>query len=229
MTTLTKEQPVESTDVPRGGRNDTHPAFGVATVARSHGTPRTLFQSDLRHNDTIHLTISTADRTRELNHDWTHPNKVLVEVEMSLAQWGALVSSIGIGSGVPVTLRSRETDYQIPLIPFEPRLAESVSEVKSATRKTFERAKVTFEALQEAINSKRGVKEVREALRTHAASLEHAEGNAEFAVKSLQGAAESVVSQARADIEAHILTASILTGNSSIEAPLMPTPQELES
>lgn len=215
-------EPIHSEPEERDGRRDTHPAFGTATVARASGTPRVLFQSDLRHNETISLTISTAERGRHLNHDWVHSRETLVEVEMSLAQWGALVSSIGIGSGVPVTLRRTESNVRVPDLPYEPRIAESVSETKGAVGKLLAQAQETLAALVVAVEGKQGARAIREALGNHQATLRNAEANAAFAVTSLTRAAETLTSQARADIEAQIVTAQMITGSrASIDAPEM--------
>lgn len=222
--TIRDTEPVTSEPDDRDGRRDTHPAFAVATVSRVSGTPRTVFQSDLRHNETIRLSISTAERGRSLNHDWVHPREELIEIEMSLSQWGALVSSIGIGSGVPVTLRRRETVVFVPNIPYEPRIAESVTETRGAVGRMLERARETFAKLEDAIESKQGAKATREALRSHKFALEGAESNSTFAVTSLTEAAENVVAQARADIEAQILSAQMITGGlASIESPVINT------
>lgn len=219
------------TSVPgKDGYTDSHPSFAVATVARSSGTPRTLFQSDLRHNETISFSIRRATRDRHLNRDWVFPRQNLIEVEMSLAQWGALVSSVGIGSGVPVTLRATESDWDIPELPYEPRIAESITETNGAVGKMLERARVTLAALEAAIEGKLGAKATREALRAHRLAVEGAENNAAFAVKSLKEAAETVTSQARADIEAQILNAQMLTGHqASIEAPHITDVKEIAS
>lgn len=207
-------------------RRETHPAFGVAVVTRGQGTGRSLFQSDLLHRESITLSIQTADRTRALHRDWVHPRRTLVEVEMSLAQWGALVSSIGIGSGVPVTIRRREGGPDLPGIPYEPRLGESVGEARGSVRRLLARVRETLEVVEDAVDNKRGVKALREALRMHRASVVNADSNAAFAVKSVQEATEAVTSQARADIEAQILQAQIITGsNASIEAPEIVLPQ----
>lgn len=225
-------EPVESTPNTGpgiGGRRETHPAFGVAIVTRGQGTPRTLFQSDLQHNETITLRIETAERDRDLHRDWVHPRESIVEVEMSLAQWGALVSSIGLGSGVPVTIRSRESLWDVPLLPYEPRIAENIAETRAVVADLLENAKRTLIDLDSAIEGKQGVKAVRDALRQHAASLANAESNAAFAVKSLKESAESVVAQARADIESQIMQAQIVAqSQASIEAPSF-TVGELES
>lgn len=202
----------EDADAIGQSRRESHPAFGVAVVTRANGTPRTLFQSDLRHTETITLRIHAAERDRSLNRDWVHPGDKIVEVELSPAQWGALVSSIGIGSGVPVTIRSTAPGGAVPGIPYEPRIAESVKEAEGAVCKLLEPARRTLAGLEEAIDQKQGVRAVREALRLHTAALANARGNAGFAVTSLTQAAEGVVAQAEADIEAHILAAAQAAG-----------------
>lgn len=199
-------------------KEETHPAFGLASIGRISGSPRALFQSDLMHNETIRLSISRADRSRDLNYDWTHATTELIEVEMSLAQWGALISSGGIGSGVPVTIRSTESEHRVPEVPHEPRMKQNLAEVAGTVAELFSASRKSFEALLEAIEEKKGAKAIREALRHHQAMLENAPSNAKFAVNSLARAAESVVSQARADIESSVIMAARLTGTSpSIE------------
>ena len=206
-----------------GGRHDdyaeTHPAFGVAVVTRSSGTPRTLFQSDLQHNETIRLTIHRAERRRSLIRDWIMPRKALVEAEMSLAQWGALVSSIGIGSGVPVTIRSTEQDHLVPGLPYEPRIAEAVEETKQSVHKLLKSIRYSYDKVREAFDNKAGVKAQREALNNLYHTINNSPANAAFAIRQTTEAAESVVAQARADIESAILNAAQLTGASPIEAP----------
>lgn len=202
----------------RGGTRETHPAFGVAVVTRGSGTPRSLFQSDLRHNETISLSIHEAERLRDLSHDWVHPGRQLVEIEMSLAQWGSLVSSIGIGSGVPVTLRRTEAEPFVPEIPYEPRIAVSLAETRGSVDRLIESIREAFDELDEAIEGKKGVRAVREAKRALAAAIANAPANAEFSVKSLARAAETLTSQAKSDIEAHVLSAARLTG---LQAPLL--------
>ncbi|ROR75988.1 hypothetical protein SAMN06295974_3867 [Plantibacter flavus] len=197
---------------PHDGTVETHPAFGVASASRSHGTGRVLFQSDLLHQESVTLTISTASRHRRLGGDSTFPRTSLVEVEMSLAQWGALVSSVGIGTGVPVTIRRTETTPFVARLRYAPRIQASLDEVSGTVSNLLERARETLAQLEEAIEGKRGVRAIRDALRTHSSSIEAAPSNAEFAVKSMKRAAETITGQARADIEAQILAASQATG-----------------
>lgn len=227
---MRKNQEIQSEIVDGPGRSDerrdTHPAFGVATVTRGHGTGTSLFQSDLLHNQTITLAIHEADRTRALNRDWVHSGKSIVEVEMSLAQWGSLVSAVGLGSGVPVTIRQRIGEALVPGIPYEPRIAENLTEVSASVEKLLQESRDTFTVLAEAIEGKQGVKAIREAMRRHEASLKNAPANAAFAVKSVSEAAENVTSQAKADIESHVLAAAQQTGmTASVGIPALDTPR----
>lgn len=221
---MRKIQPILSEQTDRGVE-ETHPAFGVAVVTRGHGGAMSLFQSDVQHQEFITLSIRTAERTRDLNRDWVHPREEIVEVRMSMAQWGALVSSVGLGSGVPVTITSTPDNRMVPGIPFEPRIAASLDEVRGSVGKMLEEARASLADLTEAIEQKKGVVATREALRKHTNKLAQAEGNAEFAVTSLTEAAEDVVNQARVDIESHILAAHQQTG---LASPIIPPTLTLE-
>lgn len=192
--------------------DQSHPAFAVATVHTSSGTPRALFQSDLMHNNTIVLSIQTATRRRDLQRDWVHPRRELIEIEMSETQWGALVSSMGKGSGVPVTLRRTENEAFVPALPYQPRTAENRREVRETVERLLADATAAMAALDAAEDSKAGVKERRELRNKLRSTLDNAGGNARFAIDSLAEAAESLVNQAKADIETHIMRASATHG-----------------
>lgn len=195
------------------GRGDqTHPAFGVAGVVRRDGTPRALFQSDLMHSSTVVLTIQTATRKRDLNRDWVHPRMELVEIEMSETQWGALVSSMGKGSGVPVTIRRLENDPFVPDLPYEPRTAENRREVGEVVQKLLESVSAAMAAVDAVEANKGGTKARREALDDLRRAISYAPGSAQFAVDSLTEAAESLVNQAQADIETQLLRAAAAHG-----------------
>lgn len=205
--------------------DEAHPAFAVAVVTRVSGGGRSLFQSDLLHNETISLSVRQAARRRDLNHDWVHPGRELIEIEMSLAQWGSLVSAMGFGSGVPVTIRRTEHNAFVPEIPHQPRMAESLGEVREVTDRMYAEVRAATAALHEAIHAKTGVRATKEALRALENAVAHVGSNAQFAVDSLVEAGEQVVAQARSDIEAHVLEVVRLTGaEPSIEAPPFDAP-----
>lgn len=127
---------------------------------------------------------------------------------MSETQWGALVSSTGKGSGVPITIRRRENHVTVPSIPYEPRTSVARAEAQSVVARLLEEAKEAMKALDAAEDNKLGVKERRAARGRLRAALSNAASNAQFAVDSLTEATESLVNQAKADIETHVMAAA---------------------
>ena len=186
--------------------DDTHPAFAQIQVSRHSVTPgAVLFDSDLRHGHTVVLTVSSATRKRDLSRDWIHATREVVEIEMSEAQWASLVSSMGT-SGVPATLR-RVNGHIVPGLTYDPRLAHSMNEVKTAASKTFSGIQAAI-AAYEALDSKATAKEKREAFAKIQRATQHAAANIDFTTKSLTEHAENVVARSRADIEAMALQAA---------------------
>lgn len=88
-----------------------HESYGTVQVSRRTGGHKVLFQSALKHNHTIALSIRPAEVQRNLNNDWVFSQEPgYIEVEMSEAQWASFVSSIGMGSGVPCTVNYAMTE-----------------------------------------------------------------------------------------------------------------------
>jgi hypothetical protein len=194
---------------------ETHPAFAQIAAHRGSNTPgAVLFQSDLRHQHTITITITGATRKRDLSHDWVHSSSIPeIEVEMSEAQWASFVSSVNT-SGVPCTIRAQKhhepTDYFVPGVPYEPRMAESLREVNEAAERTYAQVKKALDVYLEhkTVGNLRSLK----------AAIENVGGNLGFVAKSMAGTAEDVINHARADIEALVTHAAAQYG---IEAAQM--------
>lgn len=185
---------------------ETHPAFGSITAHRITSNPgAVLFDSEIRHTAFVRVSISPMQRKRDLSRDWLHPDShPLVEVDMSEAQWASFVSSMNT-SGVPCTIRVTESDWNVPGLEFEARLALSAAETKSAAQKAFSEIEEAMAAL-ESLPSNAGVKARKEAMRRLHYAIEHAPANIEFAAQSLTKHTENVVQKARADIEAMVVT-----------------------
>lgn len=176
----TETTPIESADE---YGYESHPAWALIGAHRVTGGAA-LFDSDVKHQHYVTVTLSRAKRKRDLHRDWFHPGEEIVEVAMSEAQWAAFVSSMNSGTGVPATLtwdRTRE-DPRVPAVPFEPRLAESLAEVRSASADAMADVQAAFDAYKEH-------KTVGN-LRTLEAKIENLPSNLEFAAKSLSGHAE---------------------------------------
>lgn len=183
---------------------ETHPAFGIVSVNRVHASPgEVLFDSDIRHNRYIRLRVNTAERKRDLKHDRIHGVRAdLVEIDLSEAQWAALVSSIDT-SGVPCTLRKIGDQRDIPGLLHEPRLAVSMQETHNAAEEAFAKIQAAMQAVDE-LDPKAGAKARRDAMQDLRSAIANSTGNVDFAAKSLVEHAENVVTKARSDIEAMV-------------------------
>jgi len=96
---------IETPDEVMSDYVETHPSYGVLNINRSPGGGHTLFGSSIEHHETICLTISHAEKHRDLNSDYFHETKEIIEVWMSPTQFADVITSFGQGSGTPVTIR----------------------------------------------------------------------------------------------------------------------------
>lgn len=186
--------------------DDVHPAFGSITANRIfYGPPgAVLFDSDTRHGHTVRITLTRATRKRDLNRDRIDRGvQVLSEVEMSEAQWASFVSSMNT-SGVPCTIRATESDSLVPDLPHDPRLAQSMEEVKTAAATTFGLVQAAMAAHDE-LPKTATAKEKRAAIDAIRNAVRQAQANLAFTAESMNKYAEDVVQRARADVEAMVL------------------------
>jgi len=87
--------------------NEKHESYGMLSIGRttcSHD--QILFGSSIPHRNTIRLTIAPGAIRRDLSTDWYYAEgREYIEVEMSQSQFAEAITSLNIGSGVPVTVR----------------------------------------------------------------------------------------------------------------------------
>jgi hypothetical protein len=182
--------------------DETHESWLLIGADRVQSSGTWLFDSDIRHQHYVVVTITRCTRKRDLHRDWLHSTEQLLEMFMSMAQWGAFVSSFGDGGGVPATLGWLTGVGMVPGAPVESRLMESHAEVRGAANKAFDGVQKAFERLEALYDAKAGRRELTEAMRTLHYAIQNAPANVEFAAKSLTEHTENVVAKARADIEA---------------------------
>ena len=199
------ELPAQSPTTDEGGV-ERHPAFAVLGASRVSYGPggATLFDSDIQHMDTIRIQLRTATRRRSLHHDQISGDTLLFEVEMSQAQWAAFVSTPNVGDGVPVTLRWRDGEGEVPGLLPDPRLARSMEETHRAAEEAFGHIKDAVARVEKVLDDKEGMKALREAICDLHFAVQNATPNVDFAGKVLVQQAEDVVTKACADVEAFV-------------------------
>lgn len=219
--------PIEKTERERPGgleavTTEQHPSFVLVGISHVSGKTR-LFESEMEHSHFIRLTIQTCERERDLHRSWLHGRQTIVEVDMSLAQWGAIVSSPNQGSGKPATLTRFHHPEGLPegMTPeaeWEPQLAHTHREVRDAGTRALSKITEAFERYQEAIDQKLGAKEVKSRRHHLQCMIANGPGNMEFAAKSLTEHVEEVVTKARGDIESMVQQAVIAGESLELEA-----------
>jgi hypothetical protein len=199
-----------------GGRHETytehHPAFGQVTVTQWHGggDGYRLFGSDLRHNSGIRMRFHAAHLVRSnLSSERSSTDEMLLEVELSLSQWSRLVSSIGNGSGIPVTIGHHRGG---PLVPCPQIAAPEASkkelhgeEMAAALRERLEAISGHIGRLGTMIDDGKITKtELRTIQRELARHAEQLPGSVQFVYDSFAEATEKVADDAKIEVEAHI-------------------------
>jgi hypothetical protein len=187
---------------------ETHPSWGVIGASRGSWSPPgvALFDSDVRHQHAVTITVQGAGRRRSLHHDYVSgQGPVYVEVTMSEAQWASFVSTMNVGDGVPCTVRRTLNQVNVPQAPYAPRLALTMGEARSAAADAFADVLEALEAYEKLVADKAPARERKEAYSTLEARIRNAGPNVEFAGKRLAEHAENVVNRARADIEAAVV------------------------
>lgn len=188
--------------------SETHESWIMMRAGKVTSTPGArLFDSEIPHGHYIVVEINRCTRRRDLNRDWKQATKVLAEVAMSHAQWGAFVSSFGEGGGVPATLQW--LDGPVPqAAPAESRLSVSAREVRAAGDKAMAPIAAIHEKLEAAMERGASKREMRELIRDLGIRVGNAPSNMKYAADSLTEHVEKVVTQARSDIEAMVLDAA---------------------
>lgn len=185
---------------------ETHPSWVQISAHRIRSTGHRLVDSSIPHNEFVELRICPATRKRDLHHDWWFGETTpMVSIEMSMAQWGAFVSSFGT-TGIPATLAFTAADGDIPQEPHDvdSRLALSAKETRDATAAAIADVQAAEAAVAAAFDANVGRKQLRELLSDLHYKIANMPANAKFAADQLTKHAEDVTTKARFDIEAMV-------------------------
>lgn len=181
-----------------------HPAYGVVTLHRSQvgGKGKTLFQSDIKHHNIITLAIHTAEYSRNLNRSWYRPRKEIIEVEMSEAQFGQLISSFNQGCGSPVTL-TRLNYERLPDLESESMADTFSREMECKVADTLADYKGIEDKLRDLIASgKTGKKNLEDLLKDLSVTNQNTPKNIGFVHNSFVEQMEKATLQAKIEIQA---------------------------
>lgn len=186
-------------------KKETHPAQGVVVLTKRHGNGQTIFGSDNLHSETVCLQFKEASVTRNLARNWIFGEKTILELRMSAAQWGEMISSFSNGSGTPVTYTHRADigkavpEYEIPQTDREKYTAEMREHIDIGLKAIRDLKEKIIASLNKPNVTKKEMKEM-------IYDIEKAERelvpNTKFIVDSFEKSTQKRLSDARIEIEA---------------------------
>lgn len=208
------------------GERTKHPSYGTLSFSRVSGGNKTLFGSSIKHRDTILLTLRHADIERGLNNDWFYGDKIIVEAEMSYSQFAEAITSMNMGTGVPVTLRLTEKDGRIPECDFVNKKEQFQDELKESLDKATEISCSLIEEVKQLFTEKKSLNKtdkeyIVEKLTQIASEINT---NVSFTYRQFNKQMDKTVAEAKGEIEAFCQNKL----NSIAQAALMEHKEEFE-
>ena len=184
-------------------KQKSHPAYGTVKFSRMHGGGKTsLFGSSIKHNDTICMEVYHAEAIRESGADFYYGNNLMLRAELSYSQFAEAITSFGIGSGIPITLRYTEKDGQIPECDFTNKRIQLEQEFSQNREKVTEDATSLInevaELFQKKTLSKSDKEEILKKLNMLNANIS---GNMDFLATLFNEQMDKTVQEAKAEIE----------------------------
>jgi hypothetical protein len=187
-------------------RKETHSSYALLSFSRSSrgGLGASLFGSSIKHNETIRMEVKPAAIERSLNTDWYYSTgKDYLEVEMSYSQFAEAITSMNMGSGIPVTLRYLD-GKRMPDPNFENKRQQFENEVKEKMNVLGSKlSKLTVEAEDILTNKKSLNKGDREVILNQIKSLQQEiKSNIPFIQSMFNEQMDKTVNEAKGEIEA---------------------------
>ena len=180
-----------------------HPCYGTLLFNRSTGGEISLFGSSIQHRDTITMEVYHADITRKYHEDFIHGNKLALRAEMSYSQFAEAITSFGMGSGVPITIRYTEKDGRIPQCDFVSKRQQFVDEFQKHRENVTETAQQLLKDVEDLFTKKKALtKAEKEAIISKLGKLSMDLGcNMDFIAAQFNDQMDKTVMEAKGEIE----------------------------
>lgn len=197
-------------------RTYTHPAFGQVMLNRVSGRT-VLYGTDFEHDHWIALRIKRSELNRHLAHDWMHERDEIIEVALSEAQWARLVSSVGVGAGVPCTIKSIYGS-QRSTIPLRQQKSETESELRELLRNAEAHVLEAMDSVQDELSGLSKAK--KDKIMHHLSRLQRElSDHIPFVKRSFDRHMEEVVEEARMEVNAYATATARLAGIAEGKTP----------
>lgn len=182
-----------------------HPSYATLQFSRvtSSGV-KPLFGSSIKHRDTIVMRVRKASLCRHLNEDYIFGDKEIIEVEMSQSQFAEAITSMNMGSGIPVTLTYTQVEGVIEDCPYFDKRMQFENEFADKNKKQNELASSLIKETQKLFEEKKTFnKSDKENIINMLYKLNQEIGsNTEFMYKQFNEQMDKTTLEAKGEIEA---------------------------
>ena len=200
---------IEDDESALGGTITRHPAFGLVSVNRTHGTGTRLFASDLSHQEVITMSFHAAEEHEldgSIRQRRNRKSGTLLSVSLSPAQWATMITSFGMGDGVPCTLDTIRTEgfQRLPHIGHKESVRERYDrQIKEAAERQLVKINEKMADLAALVaKGKAGKRDLEEVYSGLANAIGHLPGNLAFSTELMQESMDKIVSAGKAELEA---------------------------
>lgn len=183
---------------------DKHDSYGMLQFNRSSGGAKSLFGSFIQHRDTITMYLREGEVSRELNMDFYFGGDRIIECEMSYSQFAEAITSMNMGTGVPVTIKYIKGKGHIEECPFVDKKKQYEEEFKNNLDETNKQVNDLLESVRQMFEEKKSFtkKDKEEILeKLNHLSMEM-NGNREFIYKQFNEQMDKTTLEAKGEIEA---------------------------
>ena len=158
------------------------------------------------HDQRIRVTLTKASVTRDLHNDWYMPEGVLFKADMSYTQFAELISTMNVGTGIPVTLRYIKGEGDMPPVKIHSRRTEFIDEFEQKNRESVQYANDLLTKLEKAFSEKQPLKAAdrKEILDTVCKLRSEITSNRKFAVEQFHEVTENIIVEAKGEVEAFV-------------------------
>lgn len=183
-----------------------HESYGMVGINRTQSSGTHLFGSIMNHHSFITLTIKHASVRRHLAQDWYSAESLpIVEIEMSHTQFAELITSPGIGDGVPCTIRGLNGKMVEECPAPEAMASKYADDLKKTTASTVVQLRDMIEQLSETLlpgNKALGKKELGVLLQGIKSAMQSVTDSIPFIEQSFNEEMEDQKNKAIGEMEA---------------------------
>ena len=184
---------------------ESHPSYATLQFSRvSTSGTKVLFGSSIKHRDTIVMRVRKASLSRHLNEDYIFGDQEVIEVEMSQSQFAEAITSMNMGTGIPVTLTYLQGEGVIEDCPYFDKRMQFENEFADKNKKQNELAISLIKEAQKLFEEKKTFNKAdKENIMNMLYKLNQEIGsNTEFIYKQFNEQMDKTTLEAKCEIEA---------------------------